>query len=71
MPQCECVPKCPFFNDRMKGLNFVKEQLKKKFCLGDKTGCARYMVFSRLGRDAVPGDLAPNQPERARELLGE
>ncbi|MCD4829102.1 MAG: hypothetical protein K8R90_06705 [Candidatus Cloacimonetes bacterium] len=69
MPDCSLVTGCPFFNDRMKGLEAVKNMLKKKYCHGDFDNCARYMVFKKLGRSAVPADLAPNQQARAKQLL--
>ena len=69
MPTCECVPKCPFFNDRMQGLSVMKDMMKKKYCQGDNSKCARYMVFKRKGSAAVPPDLIPNQMDRAKELL--
>ena len=42
---------------------------KKRYCLGDHTIWARYLVFSKLGRPAVPPDLYPNQSERAQEMI--
>jgi hypothetical protein len=69
MAECECLPKCPFFNDMMPGLPSTTEMLKKRYCRGDNALCARYMVFKKLGRDKVPHDLFPNQPEKARAIL--
>ena len=45
----------------------VVEMMKKKYCLGEKTRCARYQVSS-AGMD-VPMDLFPHEDERAKELL--
>ena len=70
MADCECLPKCPFFNDKMKNMPSLSSMLKKKYCQGDSAGCARYRVFKALGRDAVPGDLYPNNQDKADELLG-
>jgi hypothetical protein len=69
MAECECLPGCPFFNDRMKGLEAIKESMKKRYCLGDNVKCARYMVFKSLGKEKVPADLVPNQVERAVEII--
>ena len=69
MADCECLPRCPFFNDRMAGMPATANLLKKRFCLDDSLQCARHMVFERLGSDAVPADLYPMQTDRARELL--
>lgn len=69
MAECECLPTCIFFNDQMKGLEAVKELMKRRYCLGEKTGCARYMVFRELGKGRVPPDLIPNQTEKAGEII--
>lgn len=42
---------------------------KRRYCLGDHQNCARFTVFSRLGREAVPANLYPNQAEQARAIL--
>jgi hypothetical protein len=69
MSDCICLTGCPFFNDKMKGLDTIKEMLKKNLCQNDFNSCARYMVFRGLGREHVPADLYPNQRDRAQELL--
>jgi hypothetical protein len=45
------------------------EIYKKQFCRGEFSQCARYTVFKKLGRDAVPSDLFPNMIERALEVI--
>ncbi len=45
------------------------ELMKKRYCQGDQTQCARYMVFSKLGPEKVPSDLYPTQIERAQQVL--
>ncbi len=69
MPDCECLPGCPFFNDKMDKMPAMASMLKKQYCQGDFVSCARYMVKVKLGKDAVPLDLYPNQIERAEKLL--
>ena len=70
MADCECLPKCPFFNDKMSSKPATAELMKKQYCRDDFESCARYMVFKKLGREAVPADLFPSQQERARKILG-
>ena len=41
----------------------------EKYCLGDNSDCARYMVFKELGKPAVPANLYPNMHERAKNIL--
>ena len=71
MPDCICLPKCPFFNDKMANRPATATLLKQKYCQGQYNDCARYMIFSRLGREYVPGDLFPNQQDRAEKILAE
>ncbi len=69
MSDCECLKGCIFFNDKMKDVGGIGAMFKKRYCLGDNTQCARYMVFKKLGKPAVPSDLYPNQQDRAKQLL--
>lgn len=69
MAECVCLSGCLFFNDNMASMPATAELLKARFCRGDSTGCARFMVFSRLGREGVPADLYPTQTDRAQQML--
>jgi hypothetical protein len=71
MAECECLVKCLFFNDRMQNIPAVANMLKDKYCHGNSSECARYMVFKSLGRERVPGDLFPNQVDRAEKIIAE
>jgi len=71
MKECECLPICPFFNEKMKDMPTTTSVYKKRYCLGDNSKCARYMIFKALGKEKVPPDLFPNQIEIARKLLKE
>lgn len=70
MPECECVPKCPFFHDKMAELPAMANMMKKRYCLGDNSKCARWIVRAVLGPPGVPPDLFPNQLDKANEILG-
>ena len=69
MSECECLPRCPFFNDVMSDMPSTADRMKRKFCLGDNSNCARYLVFKALGSPNVPATLFPMQKERAQELI--
>jgi hypothetical protein len=69
MNDCECLAKCPFFNDKMANMPALSDMYKNSYCKGDWQKCARHMVFKQLGRDAVPMDLFPNQQDRATQIL--
>ena len=70
MADCECLPACPFFNDKMSGMPAMAEMMKKQYCRSQFENCARFTVRQTLGKENVPGDLFPNQMDRARQLIG-
>lgn len=69
MAECELLKGCPFFNDKMDPEKGTGAMYKNKYCLGDNSNCARYMVFKKLGREKVPANLYPNMHDRARKIL--
>jgi len=69
MSDCKCLPGCLFFNNKMKEMPGIADMMKKKYCKGDNLKCARYMVFSSKGKDAVPEDLYPNMVDRAKSII--
>ncbi len=68
MADCERLAKCPFFAGRMGNMPNVTEVLKRSYCLGDKTQCARYQVA--VAGIPVPADLFPQDTQRSRDILG-
>jgi hypothetical protein len=69
MADCELLQGCIFFNDKMQNMPDIAESMKKKYCRGDNSMCARYMVFKVLGGDKVPADLYPGQTDRVDKIL--
>jgi hypothetical protein len=69
MAECECLGKCPFFNDRMANRPATAQILKNQYCLGDNKGCARYQVRKALGPELVPADLLPAQSDKVMGIL--
>ncbi len=69
MADCECLPGCPFFNDKMGDMPSTANLMKKTYCQGNWSTCARHIVFEKLGRDAVPNTLYPNMKDKAMEIL--
>jgi hypothetical protein len=53
----------------MQHMPAIAAGLKKRFCLNEFETCARYMIFRKLGKPAVPADLYPNQRTRAEGIL--
>ncbi|HHU29634.1 MAG TPA: hypothetical protein GXZ53_02945 [Firmicutes bacterium] len=68
---CENIKVCLFYNDKMDIDSALGKMYKRKYCEGDKTICARYIVVSRIGRENVPANLYPNMHERAKKILEE
>jgi len=69
MPDCECLPRCPFFNDRMADMPAMANMMKHKYCQGDFSTCARHQVLKALGSSHVPPDLFPNMTSRAEAII--
>lgn len=69
MADCECLAGCLFFNDKMPDSEGMGAIYKKKYCMGNNADCARYMVFKKLGKAAVPQNLYPNMHDRAKEII--
>ncbi len=69
MADCECLTGCAFFNDKMAESPATASMMKKRYCLGDNSQCARHMVKEALGAPMVPGDLYPAQVDIALEFI--
>ena len=52
--ECELLTTCIFLDDRMANQPAIAEIFKQAFCEANKSQCARYMVFARLGIAKVP-----------------
>ncbi len=70
MKDCECLPKCPFFHDKMANMPVMADMYKRNYCQGDNSSCARYAVFIAMGSGNVPVDLFPNDHDRLPAILG-
>jgi hypothetical protein len=72
MPDCECLERCPYFRAELfQEISTIKELRIQKYCKGDNSRCARYMVFKALGKGKVPDDLIPTQVKRANEIINQ
>lgn len=47
----------------------MANQMKAKYCTGDNSDCARFMVFKALGAGTVPATLFPSQADQARAFI--
>jgi hypothetical protein len=69
MEECERFKTCPFFNDQLAYMPQTAHAMKQKYCYGEKNHCARYLVA--IEGIKTPGDLFPNQVERAQEIISD
>lgn len=69
MPNCELTKRCLFFNDQMSDMPAMSAVYKARYCRHSNVECARWLVFSALGREAVPEDLYPNDRLRALRIV--
>ncbi|THB69641.1 MAG: hypothetical protein D6E12_04315 [Desulfovibrio sp.] len=69
MAQCECLAMCPFFLGKMANMPVIADMLKRTYCRGDNSLCARYKVFKAKGLHVVPDDLYPRQMDRALNIV--
>ena len=69
MEDCELLKRCTFFNDEMETEHDFADEFKKQYCRGDKSQCARYMVYKALGREKVPSYLYPDEKDGAGRII--
>lgn len=69
MSECELQQECMFLNEHIGHMPSTVQMVKQRYCNGNSNACARYMVSSALGKERVPGDMVPDQLDRARELI--
>ena len=69
MAECDRLPTCIFFNDRMENMPTVAALLKKQYCLGDFQTCARFRVAAKLGSTNVPANLFPQDSGTAHRIV--
>ena len=71
MATCEKLEKCPFYQGKMDINSGLGSMYRKKYCEGDKTICARYMVATQAGPEHVTNNLYPNMIDAANKILAE
>lgn len=71
MGVCEKLEKCPFYQGKMSMDSGLGSMYKKKYCEGDKTVCARYIVATTLGPEYVTESLYPNMDAQAKKIIEE
>ncbi|MDA3850623.1 MAG: hypothetical protein PF447_05070 [Spirochaetaceae bacterium] len=70
MANCEIYDKCPFGQGKMTDTPDI-DKLKQEYCESNSLHCARYMVATSVGEDKVPGDLYPDEKDKAYLAIAE
>lgn len=65
---CERLDFCIFIISGIQKESILN-RYKARYCLSCKAACAIYMIATTKGEGAVPGDLYPNEYDRALEIL--
>ncbi|MCK8817676.1 hypothetical protein MWH28_09925 [Natroniella sulfidigena] len=71
MADCEHITNCAFFNDKMDEKAGLASLYKKRYCQGDNSNCARYLVSKTVGSQCLPSGLFPNQHQKAEKIIKE
>lgn len=71
MATCEKLEKCPFYQGKMDINSGLGSMYRKKYCEGDKTICARYIVSTQAGPEYVTNNLYPNMNDAANKILAQ
>jgi len=53
----------------MADMPAVADMLKEKYCKGDSSNCARFLVFNAKGKESVPVDMYPKDIDRAKNII--
>ena len=69
MKPCDQIETCRFFLSAMREMPTVAEMMKQRYCQGAFDTCARQLVLRKVGSEQVPINLAPNDTQRAREII--
>ena len=71
MTNCELLPGCLFFNNKLKNMPKLVETMKRLYCLWNYMQCARYRVSSTLSIKEVPEDLFPCDTIKAKIIIAQ
>jgi len=69
MADCKYLGGCIFFNDKMENKPATADLMKKRYCQGDNSTCARFVVCEKLGKVNVPLDLFPGDLRKAETIV--
>ncbi len=68
MTRCQRTDGCPFFTDEVGYSTELQEEMRRTYCMGDNSGCARLHALDILPLTSIPDDLIPTEHDRLAEL---
>ena len=69
MKKCPVLENCRFFNDIIENMPSISGSLKERYCLGNNTECARFRIFTEIGKEHLPYDVFPHEMDKAEKLV--
>lgn len=71
MSLCPMTAACTFFTEQMADMPGMAKLIQSQYCNADFRNCARFVLSSARGMDAVPGTLFPGHLDKAKFILAE
>jgi len=63
------MDRCIFPNRKKHKMPTMLEFIRIKYCEGNYTSCARYMLYRKVEPNKIPDDLFPNDLYKAYKII--
>jgi len=60
MSKCDLSKICLFYRKGFAAMPSTSKYLRRNYCLGDSTDCARHQIAANIGMELVPDYICPN-----------
>jgi len=67
--ECEILPCCQFFKEKMKDLPKAAEYIRDRICRDNYQSCNRFRIYREYGKEHIPGDLDPDDIMEAKRII--
>ncbi|RMH73864.1 MAG: hypothetical protein D6675_01560 [Gemmatimonadetes bacterium] len=71
MADCKYIEACPFFNEKLPNMPAMTKLIKKQYCHGNFTECARLIAYEATGIEVLPNTMYPNDSKAAQAFIQE
>jgi hypothetical protein len=58
--KCKLYKNCQFYRRGFAAMPSTSKFLRKNYCLGDSSDCARFLIATNIGMEKVPDYICPN-----------